>query len=330
MSEVAQRAGVASSSVSRVLSGHPDVSPAMRERVLAAVEELGYQPDFLAQSLRRGATLSVGYVLSSIANPLQAETVSGVESVLRAAGYSLVVMDSELDPALDIAHIRFLHSRRVDGLLLALASDRKRATHEILRQGELPMVAIDRELPARLGASTVVTDSRPGMTAAVHQLVDLGHRRIALISGSMEILPARDRLAAFRDAISQRSERVDAIEVQGDFSAEHGEAATCELLDRPEPPTAVIAGGSQILLGCLRALRKRGVRVGSDLALVTWDDVPFGELHDPPIATISRDMVGIGRVAAELLLQQLTDGIEPQTVVVPTTFSPAASCCPPS
>ena len=104
MREVASRAGVAMSSVSRVLSGHHDVSADMRARVLATVEELGYEPDFLAQSLRRGATLSIGFVVGDISNPLFASLISGAESVLRAAGYSMLVMNSENDPGLDAAH----------------------------------------------------------------------------------------------------------------------------------------------------------------------------------------------------------------------------------
>ena len=123
MREVAELAHVAISSVSRVLSGHPDVSADMRERVLEAVRHLEYEPDFLAQSLRRGATLSVGWVIGDISNPLMAAITSGAESVLRAAGYSMLLMNSENDPDLDAAHIRFFQTRRVDGA---------QAAHELL------------------------------------------------------------------------------------------------------------------------------------------------------------------------------------------------------
>src|SRR5947209_9416080 len=114
--EVAERAGVAMSSVSRVLSGHAPVSEAMRSRVLRAVDELNYEPHFLAQSLRSGATKTVGFSLSDIANPVIAEHARGAEEVLRAAGYSMLVMNSEHDPLLEASHIRTLQGRRVDGL----------------------------------------------------------------------------------------------------------------------------------------------------------------------------------------------------------------------
>src|SRR5690606_16311322 len=118
MREVADRAGVAMSSVSRVLSGHPDVSAGMRERVMAVVAELGYQPDLLAQSLRRRATRSVGFVVGDIANPLLAEIVKGGERALRDGGYSMLLTDSENEPARDADHMRLLEQRRVDGLML--------------------------------------------------------------------------------------------------------------------------------------------------------------------------------------------------------------------
>ena len=198
MREVADLADVAISSVSRVLSGHPDVSDAMRERVLTAVRQLEYEPDFLAQSLRRGQTLSVGFVLADISNPLMADIVLGAEATLRSAGYSLLLMNSENDPALDAAHIRFFQSRRVDGMLLSLASETDPGTLEVVRQLDVPTVVVDRVLPPDTRVSTVVNDHRAGMAAAVAHLVGLGHRTIALVTGSEAQLPGRERMAAMR------------------------------------------------------------------------------------------------------------------------------------
>ena len=123
MREVAERAGVAMSSVSRVLSGHPDVSPAMSEKVMRAVEELDYQPDILAQSLRRRETLSVGVVVGDISNPLMAEIATGVESTLHTNGYSMLLTNSLGDPLLEAAHIALLSQRRVDGLVISVLDE---------------------------------------------------------------------------------------------------------------------------------------------------------------------------------------------------------------
>lgn len=329
MREVADLADVAISSVSRVLSGHPDVSAQMRERVLSAVAQLDYEPDFLAQSLRRGQTLSVGFVLADISNPLMADIVLGAEAVLRSAGYSLLLMNSENDPALDATHIRFFQSRRVDGMILSLASETDRVTLEVIDQVEGPVVVVDRALPADIGASAVVNDHRTGMEAAVEHLIDLGHRRIALLTGSTAQLPGRERMEAMRAVVARRTEHVAAIYRPGSFSAEHGEEAARDVLSAADPPTAIIAGGNQLLIGVLRVLRERGLRVTREVSLVTCDDVPLSELYEPPIASIDRDTVGLGRVAAELLLGRLVAGEEPRTEVLPTTFTPRASCVPP-
>lgn len=327
MREVAQLADVAISSVSRVLSEHPDVSTEMRERVLAAVRQLEYEPDFLAQSLRRGATLSIGYVVGDISNPLIATITSGAESVLRGAGYSMLLMNSENDPVLDAAHIRFFQARRVDGMILSLASEGRPETTDVLAQVDVPIIMIDRDMPADLRASIVRNDHRSGMRAAVAHLLDLGHRRIALITGALDLWPVRERIAGMTEAVTARGIPDQTISKVGSLSAEHGETSTEQLLAMDPRPTAIIAGGNQVLAGCVRALGRHGVRVPDDISLVTCDEVDLSELHSPPIASVARDTILLGRTAAELVLERLA-GSEPRTVLLPTTFNPRPSCGP--
>ena len=330
MREVAELADVAISSVSRVLSGHPDVSADMKVRVLDAVAQLEYEPDFLAQSLRRGQTLSVGFVLADISNPLMADIVLGAEAVLRTAGYSLVLMNSENDETLDAAHIRFFQSRRVDGMILSLASETHEATLEAIASVGVPLVVVDRELPPQFDTSAVVNEHAGGMEAAVRHLVGLGHRRIALISGSLEQLPGRQRQLGMQHVLAESGGGVEGIYLPGSFSKIHGAAATRELLALDERPSAIIAGGNQLLIGCLGVLQEAGLVVGRDISLVTCDDVPLNILYQPPIASIARDTVELGRVAAELLLERLgEDGGPARRVLMPTTFMPRASCAPP-
>lgn len=335
MQEVARVADVAMSSVSRVLSGHPDVSAEMRKRVLEAVARLGYQPDFLAQSLRRGATLSVGFVVSDISNPLLACIALGAEGALRDAGYSMLVTNSLNDPELDLAHIRLFQHRRVDGLILSLASERKKAIIDLLASIDVPVVVVDRQLPARARASAVFCDHAAGMRQAVNHLLDLGHRRIGLVSGPLDVLPGRARLAAVREAVQARGLPPTAtLHVAGPFTHEHGRDGTRALLDTPDPPTALIAGSNQILSGCLEMLLVRGLETGRDIALVTCDDISLARLYRPPIAAIVRDPVALGRATADLLLQRIRLGADgqaarPESVVLPTHFEPRASCCPP-
>jgi LacI family transcriptional regulator len=331
MREVAELADVAISSVSRVLSGHPDVSSEMKERVLDAVAQLEYEPDFLAQSLRRGQTLSVGFVLADISNPLMADIVLGAEAEMRGAGYSLVLMNSENDPALDAAHIRFFQSRRVDGMILSLASETHAPTVEAIEAANVPVVLVDRELSDELGASAVFNDHTTGMESAVRHLIGLGHRKIALITGSVEQLPGRQRIKGMQNVIAESNGAVEGVYLPGSFSREHGEVAARSLLAGPDRPTAIIAGGNQLLIGCLRVLNESEMRVPDDVSLVTCDDVPLSELYRPPIATITRDTVGLGRTAADLLLRRLGENPRPaETVVLATVFTPRASVAGPT
>jgi LacI family transcriptional regulator len=320
MREVAELADVAISSVSRVLSEHPDVSAEMRARVLDAVAKLEYEPDFLARSLRRGETRSVGFVVGDISNPLFSSVAWGVESALRADGYSLMFMNSGSEPALDVAHIRFFLSRRVDGLILSLASETDPATLQQLARLELPIVLLDRDVPAELGASAVQSDHATGMRQAVNHLLDLGHRRIALVAGSLAIRPGHARLTAMHEAIAARGLPDESIHMPGSFSVEHGETATNELLDLAEPPTAIIAGGNHPFVGCLTAIASRGLRIGEDISLVACDDVPLARIYNPPIASISRDGRLIGQTATRLLLDRLIGGGGPEIATIPTTY----------
>ena len=309
MREVAERAGVAMSSVSRVLSGHPDVSPAMSEKVMQAVAELDYQPDMLAQSLRRRETHTVGFVVGDISNPLFAEIVTGVESTLHSNGYSMLLTNSLGDPLLEAAHI---------SPALAAAGRRPRdlgagrdEPRDDRQAGELdiPIVVLDRSLPQEMTVSRVLSDHRSGMKAATLHLLDLGHRRIALIGGTGGQARARAAGGARGGVRLARPAGRPTSSTKGSMSVEQGVAAMRGLLDLPEPPTAVIAGGNQLMLGALRTVSERGVTLGRELSFVGCDDVAITDLFQPAVAVVRRDNFAMGRAAAELLLGPHARGV---------------------
>jgi LacI family transcriptional regulator len=324
--DVAQLAGVAVSSASRVLSDHPDVSPAMRRRVLAAVAQLGYEPDFLAQSLRRGATLSVGFIVRDISSPLLAEIALGAETTLRAGGYSMLVLNSEGDPALDADHIRLLERRRVDGLLISLADERHPETLAALRNLSVPSVLIDREVAEDIGASAVLADHEAGMRAVAAHLAELGHRRIGLAAGPLQVRPGREGVRGFRACCGELG--VEPLVEVGSFAGEHGYEAAGRMLDADAPPTALIAGSNQIFPGVLRALRERRLRIPQDVSLVTFDDLPLLGLLEPPIDVVQRGPQAFGETAAELLRRRMA-GEPTEQVHVPTVYEQRGSTAPP-
>lgn len=327
MREVAAAAGVAISSVSRVLAGHPDVSPAMRERVMAAVDQLGYRPDLLAQGLRRQQTMSVGFVVGDISNPLLADIVTGAERVLRDAGYSLLLTNSEGDPGRDAEHIALLERRRVDGLLLSLASERSPATLARLAGLDVPAVVIDRRLPRSLGVGAVLSDHASGMTAAINHLLDLGHRHIGVLL-ARAVRPMVERRRAVERTYAKRGLAPTYRVRSGVLTPDSASAVTSEMLDGAAPPTAFVVGSNQLLIGTLRTLRDRGLRVGSDVSLISCDEVPLTELHEPPISVIERDTKGLGAAAATLLLARMRDEEGDNELLTPARYVPRASCAP--
>jgi len=339
MREVADRAGVAMSSVSRVLSGHPDVSPQMRVTVLKAVDEIGYRPDMLAQGLRSRRTLSIGFTVSEIANPVMSGIVTGAEKRLRAAGYSLLLTDSEGNPDLDVEQIHLLEQRRVDGLVLALADEHHPGTVRALQELDLPVVLLDRDVPAGVDARVARFDHYEGMSAATSHLLDLGHRNFALIVGGPR-LPARERRRGVDETLERSGTGATCTVFDGEFSSRFGSQAVAEMMGASVCPTAIIAGGNLLMEGALRELHRRNVRVGAELSFVGCDDVALAELHDPPIAVVDRDVQAIGAAAADLLLTRLADRgdeddpramdwhTDVQDVVLPTHFVRRASCAP--
>jgi LacI family transcriptional regulator len=326
MREVADRAGVAMSSVSRVLSDHPDVSASMRQRVMSAVEDLGYQPDLLAQSLRRQETRTIGFAVGDISNQLFAEIVAASETRLRDAGYSLLLTNSEGRPELDAAHIGLLAQRRVDGIILSVSDERNEATLRALDRLDIPVVVLDRNIGARRSLH-VYTDHRPGMRHAVNHLLDLGHRKIAMINGQ-PLRPVNERRAALEACYAERHFEPEYQLLEGNLSVEYGARATSQLLSQPDPPTAIIAGGNQLMLGALRVLHARGIRLGDEVSFVGCDDIPISELYDPPISVVRRDNGAIGRCAAELMLEALRADEYVADMMLPTEFVARPSCGP--
>lgn len=326
---VAERAGVAVSSVSRVLNDHADVSEELRARVLAAVEAMGYRPNPVAQSLRSGATRTIGCIVRDIANPLFGDIVKGAESVLHSAGYSVLVSNTDGDIGRDVEYIDLFLRRRVDGLLLSLQAEDNPDMMAVLKEASCPLVLLDRDVPG-LSASAVLCDHFTGIVTAVGHLVELGHRRIGLIAGQPVIRVSRERKRGFDEALANAGLPIAPELVRlGPFGAKFGHTSTLELLDLSEPPTAIVGGGIQYTMGILRALHERGVRIGPELSFISADDIEWLELHDPPISVVKRDHVRMGHLGADLLLRTLGGDRNPRFEPVGTTYVRRSSVQPP-
>jgi LacI family transcriptional regulator len=298
----------------------------MRVRVHKAAKSLGYAPNMLAQALRRRTTHTVGFVVSDIANPLLATIVHGAEAVLSGAGYSILLTDSGGQAAVDAERIRLLYQRRVDGLIILPAEENDPEMLATLRRSTIPLVVIDRDLPPDIPSRYVLSDHYVGVGNAARYLLELGHTSMAVIVGR-DVRPSRERIRAVGDAYTARRLRPKFSIDSGPLSVEHGASALTRLLDSSHPPTAVILGGNQLLEGALAVVRARNLRLGRDLSLVCCDDVPLGRLFEPPISTVMRDTVLIGRSAAQLFLESVVNPQrKPPPAILPTWFESRASC----
>lgn len=319
--DVAQLAGVAVSSVSRALSSHPDVSPAMKTKVLAAAADLGYSPDPGAQSLRSGFTRTVGFVVRDFANPFFGDIIHGVEEALNEAGYSLLVTNSGGDPGREVDRLTLLRQRRVDALLLSSISEASTRTSKAVATFKRPVVLLDRD-PRKLKAGGVLLDHAIGVREATEDLIRLGHRRIAMITGSTAIRPTRERLRGYTEAHEALDVPIrETLLAPGAFAATFARETAERLLALPvkDRPTAIVAGGVQTTIGVLEAFSELGLRPGEDLSLVVCDDLPWLRVMRPRISVVTRDAEEMGRLAAELALEMIK-GAEPRSVTLPTAY----------
>lgn len=322
--DVAARAGVALSSVSRVLSGHPDVSSAMRAKVEEAAQALGYEPDLLAQSLRSGATRTIGFIIRDIANPLFAVVARACEQELRRNGYSLILMNSDGSVETESKNFALLRRRRVDGVIASLVAEDSPYVKKTILSLRAPLVLLDRDVKG-LNASAVITDHSIGVKAATKHLIESGHRDIAFISGAANVYTTRNRIKGFGEAFAEAGlplpEKLIAL---GGFDAEYALIHARHFLLKNPRPTAFVAGGIGSTAGVVRAFNEMNLKIGKDIALVALDEWPLFDVFATEISSVYRDPEAIGSEAAHLILEVL-NGNEPRESVIDTKFTARAS-----
>jgi LacI family transcriptional regulator len=323
--DVARLAGVSVATVSRALSGRAAVREETRSRVVEVVERLGYVPHGAARSLITRQTRTVGVLLPDLHGEFFSELIRGVDLAARRRGYHLLLSGSHSDRAETRAVLRALRGR-VDGLIV-MSPD---IDAPILRENllaDVPVVLLGtgggdggRESPDRYQALEI--DNRGGTAAMVRHLQALGHRQIAFIAGPPQNHDARERLAAYQEALA-----APGPVLAGDFTQESGFQAGRGLLAGGALRGAVFAANDAMAIGCLAALREAGVRVPQDVALAGFDDIPIARYLSPPLTTVRVGIFELGATALERLLPALA-GERPDGAVevLPATLVVRGSC----
>lgn len=312
--DVAAYADVSVATVSRVLNGHSGVRDDTRSRVLSAVAELRYRPNTLARSLRTDQTRTLGLVISDVMNPFFTELARAVEDAARSRGYSVIIGNADEQLTLQDHHVRTLLDRRIDGLLVSPADGDSQALREAAVSG-IPMVFVDRwvEGLVGLGIPVVRADGRAAVRDLVAHLYELGHRRLAIITGPVASTTSNERVQAFRSALREHGLPLPESYIgQGDFQTESGRRVTNDFFSLPEPPEAVFATDNLMALGVMEQLRVMGLRVPGDVALAAFDDIPWFLHTDPPITAIGQPTQELGHRAVAALTD-LVEGASPRT-----------------
>ena len=318
--DVARHAGVSVATVSYVLNGTRFVSAGLRERVLAAVRELHYEPNAAARTLRSNRSHTLGLILPDLRNPFFTEVVRGVEDVAEAQGYTVLLANSDEDPQREATHLRVLRAKHVDALIVAPAGSPYPELEQLV-EARFPLVLLDRDL-AGLGAPAVMLDNRAAARAAVDHLIRLGHQRVGMIAGRPPISSTVDRQRGYRRALDQAGLPFDEqLVATGGSTIDGGAAAASNLLELPSPPTAIFAANNLMTIGAVMAIEQHGLTIPGDVALVGFDDLPWADVFRPRLTTVAQPLYELGRSAAELVLNQLSGADHrPRRVLLPGTL----------
>jgi DNA-binding LacI/PurR family transcriptional regulator len=309
--DIARTAGVSHSTVSRALGDSPLVSTQTKTRIQHLARDMGYSPDAQARSLVMGRTLTVGVVVTTITDPFIAEIVQGIEVTALDHGYSVILASSSAEPEREIAAVEMLRSKRVDGVIVA--SSRVGALYqEHLNRLGVPVVLINShsEQAGRYTFSIRVDNRHGGRLATLH-LCQLGHRRIAYIAGAADHSDDVERLAGYRQALSEADITVDgALLIRGTGQVDGGQRALPELLAQEDRPTAAVCYNDMTAIGLMRAARSAGLSVPGDLSVVGFDDIPFASFTHPALTTIAQPKRRMGQQAVQMALELMgTEGL---------------------
>src|SRR5688572_15727307 len=327
--DIAREAGVSTATVSHVINKTKYVSDETREKVQRAIEEFNYHPNAHAQMLALGRSNMIGLLVSDISNPFFPEIIKSIEAAVFAAGYNLILLNTNYEPERAIEYVRRLLQMKVAGIILMIAEFDPSLVDEF-KNRKTSVVFHDLGVVGEK-MSNIILDYAVGIDEAVRHLVSLGHSKIVHIAGSHEIYSAGVRQQAFVDAMKKYFPAEPPSKIyEGDFRFEGGRHAAHQILSEPELPTAIVVANDLMALGAMQEFKAAGLRIPQDISIVGFDDISFASLSEPALTTVCSPRVEIGRRAFEALMLTVDkphqQGME---VRVPTYLIKRNSTAPP-
>ncbi len=300
--DVAQLAGVSKTTVSRVVNGDiRKVSQATIDKVKWAIEHLGYEQNTVASSLRTDKTNIVMLSIPDINNPFWPEVARGIQDFMELQGYVVVFANNDWDPQREIKFLRMARRGRFDGILI----NPIQVPEKELLSARIPTVIIGNR-DGYTNLDNVSSDSYSAVQTAMEHLTGLGHGRIGFLSGISHVSTARSRLSAYRDFLNENNlEKEAELIAYVLYSHEGGMSGMAQLLDLPNPPTAVLASNDVIALGAMHLARERGCRIPDDISIMGIDGIYAASTTLPPLTTIEKQKYELGNQAARLLISRI-------------------------
>jgi DNA-binding LacI/PurR family transcriptional regulator len=325
--EVAEAAGVSRSTASRALTGQGYVAPPVRDRVRAVARDLGYVADATARHLRRQASQSIGVLLSGLSNPFYAGLAAGISQQARKRQYTMMLADDGGVPQVEAEVAETFVALRVAGVIMTPVSAQISA---YLCRQRIPVVEVDRQFSAG-ACDAVLVDNGSAARTVTSQLIDLGHRRIALVIDEMHWTTGRDRLGGYRAAFAAAGLSLDeSLVVPAGWDVDAARIEIHKLLLRPEPPTAVFAANNVLAEAVWRAAADLNRSIPERLSLVSFDDVPWMSMVTPGVTAVAQDTVALGEAAVSQLCERIQAPLAPvRTVLLSATVVQRGSTAPP-
>ncbi|MBO9467875.1 LacI family DNA-binding transcriptional regulator [Tropicibacter sp. R15_0] len=327
---VAKEAGVSTATASQVMRGAGRISDATRKKVLEAAHKLHYVPDGRAASMRSGINREIGLVIHQIANPFNAEVISGVSDLLEAEGFLVSVLDSRDDVERQRRNIQAFIRNARGGLLWVPADDTDDTTYDLLRTHGIPTVTFLRHLPSEPFDHVGIRDADATRKATEH-LADLGHRHIAFLGGKSRSFVRTERIAGYSDVMQERGLAEPLVWDTEDDKMSGMEAMVALRTAHPEV-TAIVCNGDMVAIGASLALQKMGQTPGHDVSIVGFDDVQDAAVSTPPLTTMAVSPYQLGRKLAQIMLDRLQAPDTPPTVtqVAATLITRSTTGAPPA
>jgi LacI family transcriptional regulator len=302
LTDVARAAGVGTTTVSRVINGGDRVSQETLARVQAVIEELGYQPNQAARILKGEQTKTVGLVVPSIADSFFSAVAEAVQQIARAHDSLLIVTVSNNDPVIELENLNVLIRHRTDGLLIAPAHSENRSLANMLNKLSIPSVTFDRPL-YECGVPSVVSNNHKGAKAATQHLLMHGCKRILCLGGEPDLYTIKERIRGYKEAVKQAGFEATVDTSVTDYKS--AEAAIESHFYSSNPPDAVFALKNLVTIYACEVFQKLNINIPRKMALMGFDDFELASTLRPSISVVRQPMLDIGRIAAELLFNQL-------------------------